>query len=48
MDYVDLVECVFRSSDGAFIPKDPNNMDYQSYLLWLDQPQEATDSATES
>jgi hypothetical protein len=25
-----------RDEDGAFIPFDPDNMDYQDYLWWLD------------
>ena len=27
---------VKRVSDGAFIPCDPNNYDYQMYLAWID------------
>jgi|TARA_R100000353_G_C6346095_1_gene151861 hypothetical protein len=26
---------VIRKSDGAFIPFDPDNADYQEYLLWV-------------
>jgi hypothetical protein len=28
---------VHRISDGAFIPFDPANLDYQQYLVWLSQ-----------
>ena len=28
-------ECVLRASDGAIIPFDPDNTDYQEYLKWL-------------
>jgi len=27
--------CIFRIADGAYIPKDPANTDYQQYLAWL-------------
>jgi hypothetical protein len=26
-----------RNEDGAFIPFDPDNVDYQKYLAWLDE-----------
>jgi len=28
-------DLIKRLSDNAFIPFDPNNMDYQAYLKWL-------------
>lgn len=28
---------VFRIDDGAYIPFDPDNRDYQAYLKWLDE-----------
>jgi hypothetical protein len=29
-------KAIQRISDGAFIPFDPNNKDYQVYLKWLE------------
>ena len=29
------VQCIRRSSDGACIPFDPANTDYQKYLEWV-------------
>jgi hypothetical protein len=28
---------IVRDEDGAFIPFDPGNRDYQKYLKWLDE-----------
>ena len=33
---------IVRDEDGAFIPTDPDNMDYQAYLAWLDGGNEPT------
>jgi hypothetical protein len=30
-------KAVQRLSDNAFIPFDPDNIDYQSYLSWLEE-----------
>jgi len=27
--------CIRRLSDGAIIPNDPDNFDYQRYLAWV-------------
>jgi hypothetical protein len=31
------VSSVIRTSDGAAIPFDPDNTDYQAYLRWLEE-----------
>jgi hypothetical protein len=31
---------IVRDEDGAFIPFDPDNVDYQDYLAWLDEGNE--------
>lgn len=31
-----VLETVQRTSDGAFIPFDPANRDYQEYLAWVE------------
>jgi hypothetical protein len=35
-------QIIQRDEDGAFIPFDPANIDYQEYLTWLDQGNEPT------
>lgn len=30
---------VVRDSDGAFIPNDPLNRDWQAYLVWFEEQQ---------
>jgi len=32
-----VIDCIKRISDGACIPFDPDNTDYQAYLKWLDE-----------
>jgi hypothetical protein len=31
---------IVRDEDGAFIPMDPDNIDCQDYLVWLDEGNE--------
>jgi hypothetical protein len=38
-------QIIQRDEDGAFIPTDPDNMDYQAYLAWLDEGNEPTPTA---
>jgi hypothetical protein len=33
---------VIRDKDGATIPADPDNVDYQDYLAWRDEGNEPT------
>jgi hypothetical protein len=33
-------ECVSRLTDGASIPFDPANTDYQAYLKWVEEGNE--------
>jgi len=33
-------QMIQRDEDGAFIPFDPANVDYQEYLAWLDEGNE--------
>ena len=33
----ELVDRVIRIADNAWIPKDPDNTDYQAYLAWVAQ-----------
>jgi len=31
-----IQDVVLRTTDGAYIPFDPDNTDYQEYLKWLE------------
>jgi hypothetical protein len=33
---------IVRDEDGAFVPADPDNIDYQKYLAWLDEGNQPT------
>jgi hypothetical protein len=28
---------IYRTTDGAYIPTDPDNTDYQQYLKWVEE-----------
>ena len=30
-----IANCIKRTTDGAFIPVNPDNTDYQAYLKWV-------------
>ena len=32
-------EVIYRIEDGAWIPLDPANSDYQRYLAWVENPE---------
>jgi len=32
-----IANCIKRISDGAIIPFDPDNTDYQAYLKWVSE-----------
>jgi len=34
-DYLGPYEVIIRLSDGASVPTDPANTDYQAYLAWV-------------
>jgi hypothetical protein len=33
-------DCILRLADNAFIPSDPANVDFQTYLAWLEEGNE--------
>jgi hypothetical protein len=40
-DEIDFVVSIKRTTDCAFIPVDSENMDYQAYLAWVAEGNEA-------
>ena len=43
--YLGIINSVQRLSDGAFIPFDPANTDYQAYLEWVDEGNTAEEAS---
>jgi hypothetical protein len=41
-EFQEIVNSVIRISDGASIPFDPDNTDYQAYLTWVAQGNQPT------
>lgn len=39
-------QMIQRDEDGAFIPFDPGNIDYQAYLVWLSEGNEPAPAVT--
>lgn len=40
--------CVERLRDGAIIPRDSGNIDYQEFLIWVSKGNEPLSSASDS
>jgi len=40
--------CIYRKSDGAYIPKNEENVDYQEYLKWVAEGNTAEAADTET
>ena len=36
------IEIIVRDEDGAFVPNDPDNIDWQAYQQWLDEGNQPT------
>ena len=43
--YLGIINSVQRLSDGAFIPFDQANTDYQAYLEWVDEGNTAEEAS---
>jgi len=46
-DITHSTNMVQRQSDGAYIPFDPDNTDYQEYLRWLEAGNTPVEASTE-